>query len=393
MSATQKLERPRIPKRFYFLTLLIYFPVFYALGVIHAHWYGFVIAGLSFAALIGIRHSAAWHGWHIPLCFALAFLVAFFGLYFSRLRWDVSLPGQIVGGTVRVFVRLPMDEEIKNGEAFAKEKHWKTPKGYEHRVLALANSKLEELTREGSASEFAILQLHGGAFEAGLADLYRTMAVRYCDMAQGAAVYTLDYRLYPQYPYPAQQNDAMDAWHYITQRLGYPAEHVILTGDSAGGNLALSLTLRLRDEGKPLPAALIALSPWADLSNSGASHLSNALLDPTFGVRAKDFDGVTPVGVGSTYADLLDAKAPYVSPSFGDYAGFPKMLLQASDLEILLSDSEAIYENALKNGVDCTLTIYKGMIHVFQGALDLIEESRNAWAEMGDFVQGVVNAG
>ena len=110
------------------------------------------------------------------------------------------------------------------------------------------------------------------------------------------------------------------------------------------------------------------------------------MVDPSFGIDEKDDHGQA-VGVNTTYPDGLDATAPYLSPSFGDYAGFPPMLLQAGSIEVLLSDSQMVYDNAVANGVDCTLTVYKGMFHVFQGALDLVAESRKAWAEVGTFLQ------
>lgn len=386
MNSSSKLEKPRVPKRFYLLTLLIYLPVFYCLTVIQARWYGYALAVATFAALLWIRRSAAWHGWHIPLCFALAFVTAFLGLYFSRPRWDVSLPGQIGSGTLRVFVRLPVDQSVKSGETFGEISAWKAADGYSFSRVQLTDCSMEVLKKDDSGSDYAILQFHGGAFVSGLNDLYRMMAERYCDMANGASVFTLDYRLAPGHPYPAQQEDAMDAWVYLTQTLGYDPGRVILTGDSAGGNLVLSLCLRLRDQGRPLPAALIALSPWADLGNTGPSHIENATVDPTFGLDKKDFDGITPVGVETTYPDKLDVRDPYLSPSFGDYHGFPPMLLQAGELEVLLSDSEMIEQNARKNGVLCTLTVYPGMFHVFQGSLDLLPESRDAWTEIAAFI-------
>ena len=98
----------------------------------------------------------------------------------------------------------------------------------------------------------------------------------------------------------------------------------------------------------------------------------------------------TPVGVDTTYPNGLNAKTPYLSPSFGDYAGFPPMLLQAGDLEVLLSDSQMVYDNAIAHGVDCTLTVYPGMFHVFQGSLDLLPESRAAWEEVGAFLARVM---
>lgn len=381
--------KQRIPKRFYFLTAMIYIPIFYSLAVINARWYGYAVAGLSFAVVIGYRHQAKWSRWNMFVCLTCAYVVAFGGLYFSRTRWDVSLPGQIGTGTVHLFTRLPVDESIRSGGSFSAIELWEVPEGYDYHIEELSNCKIEVLSRK-DGGDMAVLQLHGGAFVSGMNDLYRSIAVRYCDMAGGATVYTLDYRLAPAYPYPSQQNDVMDAWVYLTRKLGYKADQIIVAGDSAGGNLTLNLGLRLRDEGMAMPRALIAFSPWADLSNSGESHITNATEDPTFGIAEKDFDGVTPVGVPSTYTDGLKAQTPYLSPSFGDYAGFPPMLLQAGDLEVLLSDSQMVYDNAIANGVDCTFTVYPGMFHVFQGSLDLLPESRKAWAEVAAFIQRVV---
>lgn len=383
---TEKLLKTKVPKRFYFLTLLIFVPIFYCLLAIGARWYGWVIAGLSFAGLMAIRRSRFWRGWHAPLCFTLAFLAAYAGLSLSRPRWDVSLPGQVGVGTVWLFTHLPADEQVAAGVMDLSV--WQAPEGYASRAVQLPNSTMDALLPAEGGNGWAVLQLHGGAFVSGVNDLYHRMAVRYSGMAGGAEVFTLDYRLWPEYAYPSQQNDAMDAWSWIMQH--YPADRVFVVGDSAGGNLALSLTLRLRDQGDDLPAAVIAMSPWADLSNSGPSHLYNATKDPSFGLEPGRWDGVAPVGVNTTYPDGLNARDPYLSPSFGDYAGFPPMLLQAGDMEVLLSDSQMVRDNAAANGVDCTLTVYPGMFHVFQGSLDLLPESRAAWREIADFMERVM---
>ena len=386
-----EFQKPRVPKRFYFLNLLVFIPVFFFLSIIQAHWYGYAVTVLAFALLMWIRHTPAWYGWHVPLCFVLALIVTYGGLYFSRPRWDVSLPGQMSGGLVRVFLSLPVDESVKSGETFGEVSVWKPAEGNQHEVIQLPNFKLEKLARTGSTSEYAFLQLHGGAFAVGMNDLYRRMAEKFCDLSGGAAVYTPDYRLYPAYPYPSQQNDAMDAWVYLTKTLGYAPDHIILTGDSAGGNLVLNLGLRLRDAGEGMPKAIIAMSPWADLSNSGPSHYKNATLDPSFGKEPDKYDGVSAVGVDSHYADGLNAQDAYLSPSFGDYSGFPPMLLQAGEIEVLLSDSQMVHDNAVKNSVDCTFTVYPGMFHVFQGSLELLPESREAWNEITAFVKRVLS--
>ncbi|NLI20177.1 MAG: alpha/beta hydrolase [Clostridiales bacterium] len=375
-------KRPHLA--FVLMMLMVYLPVFFALSMIRAEWYGWVAVALSFGLLFWMHSRSFWHSWRIVLCFLSAFAVALAGLSFSRPEWDVSLSAQLSRGIVRTFSRLPAEDQAI-GRTLLAERGWTPPEGYELTVVPLPNARLELLRKTGSASDRAILQFHGGAFVSGLNDLYREFAVRYSRIGGDSLVATLDYRLAPAWPYPSQQSDAMDAWQYMTKTLGYPAENVIVVGDSAGGNLALSLGLRLRDQALPMPRGIVCMSPWADLSNSGPSHITNATVDPSFGVDARTYDG-RPVGVtDSTYADGLDAADPYLSPSFGNYEGFPPMLLQAGSIEILLSDSEMVYENARDHGVDCALTVYKGMFHVFQGAMDLLPESKSAWEEIERF--------
>ena len=201
---TEKLNHARVPRRFYILTLLIFVPIFYCLLAIRAHWYGWAIAVVAFAGLVAIRRSRFWRGWHAPLCFTLAFLAAYAGLSLSRPRWDVSLPGQIGGGTVWLFTHLPAEEKVTAGMMGLSV--WRPPEGHRMETVRLPASTMEALMPEREKSDWAVLQLHGGAFVSGVNDLYRMMAVRYSSLAGGACVYTLNYRLWPQYPYPSQQN-------------------------------------------------------------------------------------------------------------------------------------------------------------------------------------------
>jgi acetyl esterase/lipase len=380
----QSPSKPRPHLLFILATLLGFLPIFFCLAVMRARWFGWATAVFSFALLLHLRSKPFWQGWWIALGFGGAYLVAIFGLYASRPLCDVSLTAQIGSGVVRTFVGLPAQEQ-EIGYALLTDTGWTPPEGYELEVVQLTNARLELLRKTDSVGERALLQLHGGAFVSGMNDMYRQMALRYSELYGDCLVATLDYRLAPAYPYPCQQEDTLSAWRYLTDTLGYAAGNVVVAGDSAGGNLTLSLGLRLRDEGAAMPAGFVCMSPWADLSNSGASHYTNATLDPSFGVDASDYRGQA-VGVDSTYADGLDATDPYLSPSFGEYDGFPPMLLQAGSIEVLLSDSEMVYDNAKRYGVDCTLTVYKGMFHVFQGTLDLLPESRLAWEEVGRFL-------
>lgn len=375
-------KRPHL--LFVLLMLLMYLPILFALSIIQAKWFGWLGAALSFGLLFWMHSKSFWHSWRIVLCFVIAYMVALLGLYIAQPVWDISFSAQVGKGMVRTFNNLP-EQDQNLGKSLLNQSSWKPPEGYTFKVVSLAHSKLELLEKTGSASKRAILQYHGGAFIAGLNDVYRQFAVKYSGLYGDCLVASLDYRLAPMSPYPSQQTDAMDAWRYLTETLKYPASSIMVVGDSAGGNLALTLGLHLRDQGAPLPAGFVCMSPWADLSNSGCSHVYNATVDPSFRIDPKDFHG-QPVGVDSTYTNGIDAKDPYVSPSFGDYRGFPPMLLQVGSIEILLSDSEMVYENARDNGVDCTLTVYNGMFHVFQATLDLLPESTSAWEEIAQFL-------
>ena len=386
----QKSQKARIPKRFYFITALFYVPAFFVLALLHARWYGWLWTGLSFCLLLWLRSNRVWRGLNITLCFALVFCVALNGIYAARPQKEVSFTGQLGRELLRLVLRLPVEANAHLDQALDEKERWQPAEGYLCQTVHLSQSKLELLWAEKSESQYAVLQLHGGAFEGGLINVYRSFAQRYGEMIQGGMVATLDYRLWPAHGYPAQQQDTLEAWRYLTETLQFAPERIIVVGDSAGGNLALTLGLHLRDSGEPMPGAIICMSPWADLSNSGPSHITNATVDPTFGVPAEFYDG-TPVGVSTTYTQGWDTKNPYMSPSFGDYKGFPQMLLQAAGTEVLLSDSQMVYENARKNGVDCHFTIYEGLFHVFQASLDLIPESRTAWGEINAFIQSVMD--
>lgn len=150
----------------------------------------------------------------------------------------------------------------------------------------------------------------------------------------------------------------MKVWNYL-MLLGYGARDVILAGDSAGGNLALSLTLKLKQEKRLLPRGLILMSPWTDLTSSGKSHQTKADIDPILnaGYLAEMIHN---------YADGEDLEDRFISPLFGDYTGFPPAYIQVGENEILLDDSVMLYQKLLKANVSVKLDMFPGMWHVFQ---------------------------
>lgn len=202
-----------------------------------------------------------------------------------------------------------------------------------------------------------ILYCHGGGYTSGGLGFSKVLASK-LTRATGLDVLAFDYRLAPEHPYPAAVEDAQAAWDHL-MRLGFGARDVVLAGDSAGGNMALVLCLRLRAEGRMLPGALLLMSPWTDMTCSGESLTERADIDPV----------LTPeyiYAVREAYAGSLDPAQPELSPLLADLAGFPPTLIQVGTHEILFSDAERLAERMKAAGTECRLEVWEGMWHDFQ---------------------------
>lgn len=202
-----------------------------------------------------------------------------------------------------------------------------------------------------------ILYCHGGGYTSGGLGFSKVLASK-LTRATGLDVLAFDYRLAPEHPYPAAVEDAQAAWDHL-MRLGFGARDVVLAGDSAGGNMALVLCLRLRAEGRMLPGALLLMSPWTDMTCSGESLTERADIDPV----------LTPeyiYAVREAYAGGLDPSQPELSPLLADLAGLPPTLIQVGTHEILFSDAERLAERMKAAGTECRLEVWEGMWHDFQ---------------------------
>lgn len=202
-----------------------------------------------------------------------------------------------------------------------------------------------------------ILYCHGGGYTSGGLGFSKVLASK-LTRATGLDVLAFDYRLAPEHPYPAAVEDAQAAWDHL-MRLGFGARDVVLAGDSAGGNMALVLCLRLRAEGRMLPGALLLMSPWTDMTCSGESLTERADIDPV----------LTPeyiYAVREAYAGGLDPAQPELSPLLADLAGLPPTLIQVGTHEILFSDAERLAERMNAAGTECRLEVWEGMWHDFQ---------------------------
>ena len=276
-----------------------------------------------------------------------------------------------------------LGKPFKTGE-FRKnpvEPAWVCPAGYLYEIIETEAFPMEYLRPEGVVTGRVVMQLHGGGYIGPMKNIDRKFAVRYSKLSYGGDVLTVDYRVAPEHPYPAALEDAVAAYRWLIEEKGYRPDMVVLAGDSAGGGLALALSMYLRDHGMPLPGGLILMSPWADLTCGGESYDSNFELDPLFGNTRES------MLYDSAYIGEADPKDPYLSPVYGDFRGLPPMLFQVGSVEMLLSDTLTAAKKAGRAGVRRRVSVYEGMFHVFQMSMDLFPESREAWAEAGKFLQ------
>jgi acetyl esterase/lipase len=227
--------------------------------------------------------------------------------------------------------------------------------------------------------------MHGGGFALGSA----TSSVGFAsDLARkaGMSAITVDYRLAPEHPYPAALHDVTAAYQALLERESAGAP-IVLSGESAGGNLALELLIACKQRGLAMPAAAVLFSPMTDLTVTGDSYTTKADVDPkitaaAIQTRANDYLN----GTGTDPAD------PLVSPIFADLTGLPPLLVQAGSHEVLLDDATRLATRAAANDVAIILDITPGVPHVFQAFSAVLDEGDRALSRAGTFLQAHVQA-
>jgi len=223
-----------------------------------------------------------------------------------------------------------------------------------------------------------LLYLHGGGYTLGSAKAYEQFAASLARSAD-VALFSVDYRLAPEHPYPAAIDDAVAAYRGLLAG-GIPSTDIVIVGDSAGGGLTLAALVALRDAGEALPSAAVVLSPFADLTFSGGSMTGKAERDPA----------LTESGLRDAAAHYLqgaDPSTPSASPVFAELLGLPPLLVEVGQDEILLSDSVRIAERAAENGVDVTLHVWPTMIHDWAVFSFMLSEGRDLIDEVGAWVR------
>jgi acetyl esterase/lipase len=278
-----------------------------------------------------------------------------------RDSWSPRIPLPLARTAYRLFtsVRLPQREVSRSG-------------------LRMNGVPAERIVRRGARPDAAILYLHGGGYCLGSPASHRAITMRLAALS-GAEVFVPHYRLAPEHVFPAMTEDALACCRWLREA-GYAAEKVVFSGDSAGAGLAVLVAQRLRDAGEPLPAGLALISPWVDLSMSGASAQPGAVLDP-----------VQSVPMLKQFAEWCRGPRPpadpLCSPLFGELAGLSPLLVQVGSDEILLSDAERLVERAGAAGVAARLHRFDGLWHVFHVFTGTLTDADAALAELAAFVR------
>ena len=266
---------------------------------------------------------------------------------------------------------------ITEHSAMQELENYPIPKEIEIKPIMLDKIPAEWVIPSDPIKNHVILYLHGGGWILG-----SPLTCRKLNSAIAAAtkirILSIDYRLAPEHPFPTPLEDCVNAYKWLLSN-GFKSDHIVIAGDSAGGNLTLTTLLKLRDQAIDLPAGAICLSPATDFTLADDSYFENAETDP----------GLADIGIFWWFVAYFageDPRNPYISPLYADLKGLPPILVQASTCEMLYSDATRFVEKAKKAGTKAILQTWDDMTHVFQGLIhEHIPEAKDAINKIADF--------
>lgn len=252
------------------------------------------------------------------------------------------------------------------------------PTGVTYEEVTIAGLPSLWATPSQANTDQVLLYFHGGGFVSGSKESHRKLAAH---LAKAAGCRTLipDYRLAPQHTFPAQLDDARTLVDWLLAQ-GYQPANMAFAGDSAGGNIATAAALALRQENRPLPAAIVALSPWYDMEGHGTTFETNAVADVAISRQLVQIFG--PIYLGGH-----PATEPLANPLYADPAGLPPIFLTCGSDETLLESVELFAAQAQRAGVDVVLQIAEGMPHVYQLMAGRVPEADASIAAAGTWLR------
>jgi acetyl esterase/lipase len=267
-------------------------------------------------------------------------------------------------------------------EVRARISHWgditTEPGGVDYLEIAVAGLPALWAVPKGSAEDRVILCLHGGGFITGSIYTHRKLFAHLAK-AVGARALLAEYRLTPEHSHPAPLEDTTTAYRWLLDQ-GIEAGHMAIAGDSSGGGLTLTTTLRARELGLPTPAALLLISPWVDMAVSSDTYESNRETEAFF------YQEVVQE-LARLFLAGTDPKDPWVSPLYADLAGLAPTSIQVGGDETLLGESLRLAEKMREAGVDVQLEVFPDQQHTFQMAAGYAPESDDAIQKLAVWVR------
>ncbi len=283
--------------------------------------------------------------------------------------------------------RLPLDRPIQDQRQTMDLRGHKLLPMAEEMIAAPVDAfgiQAEWIDLQSTRSDRAFLYLHGGGYFIGSCKSHRGFASHIAKACR-CRLLLPEYRLAPEHTFPAALLDARAAYRFLLAQ-GYGHSRIVVGGESSGGGLALALLQTLQDEGMPMPAGAVLLSPWTDLLGTGHSVQSRAGQDPW--LRP---DGI-PL-LANRYRGSTPTDHPLISPLYGDMTGFPPLLIHAGNDEILRDDATRLEARARSAGVEVTSRIWMGMWHAFHAFYPWAPEALLAHQEIGEWVVAKTETG
>lgn len=281
----------------------------------------------------------------------------------NRIRFDI--PVQVVRAQVeKLSHRLPpppADVKVIDTDAGGVPGHWIEP--------------------DNATEGRHILYLHGGGYVMCSPKTHLGFTWRIA-RAAAARMLVIDYRLAPEFAFPAQIDDSLTGYRFMLDS-GIPPEKIAIMGDSAGGGLTFGLLMRIKSLCLPMPGAAVGLSPYLDLTVTGESHYMNAKSDPMIPLPGVIYGSLT-------YLQGADPKHPEASPIFGEASGLPPTLIHVGSDEVLLSDSTRMVANLRAAGVPVEIDVWHRMPHVWHAFARYIPEGRAAIDKIGQFLRQTI---
>ena len=250
------------------------------------------------------------------------------------------------------------------------------PKNIKYKRVVAGNIHAEWITC-GEVDENKIFMfMHGGGYYRGSVAATRATVARISAEAKVKCL-SIEYRLAPEYPFPAAIDDTYSAYEWLINE-GICPKQIIVSGQSAGGGLCLALLLKIKENNISQPLGAVALSPWTDLSQSGKTMIKNKNIDPVISKQYLD-------RFAKLYFPDLNNMSHLASPIIGDLSGLPNMLIQVGSAETMLDNSTRFYEKAKKANVNVKLEIWENMFHGWHSNAHILKDAENAIKKIGEF--------